>query len=142
MFRKFGPYKTLRIRVRKHSRNVAVAKSGRPAGAKSKVPGAVRASVKAVIEEVVSERQPTIRAALIDGVTAGPRHADRYLRLMAEYTDGKPDANMNIRTSFKEDEIESASRSLERKMLAMFERAKKTIAVLGAADESDSENPQ
>ena len=99
--------------------------AGRPKGSTTSMHKRrdVLASVKAVIEEVVAEKKVSIKHALIDGIESGPRDAERYLRLCAEYTDGKPDANLNIRTQFKEDELQQAQRSLTRKMDRLFERA-------------------
>jgi len=115
------------VKVRKRTR------IGRPRGSKDSVPRDVRASVKAVIEEVVSERQESIYDAVLSGIESGPRNAHNYLRLCAEYTDGKPDATLNLRTQFKEDEMAVAERSLTSKMEQLFARAAGTQAVLPAA---------
>lgn len=85
----------------------------------------VQASVKAVIEEVVTERKQSLKDAIIDGIESGPRNAHNYLRMCAEYTDGKPVQDLNVRTHFKEDEIANAQRSLTRKMDKLFERVSK-----------------
>jgi hypothetical protein len=124
---------TIWIRLRKQRR------IGRPRGARSAIPNSVKASVKAVIEEVVSERSPSIKAAIIDGLESGPRNADRYLRMCAEYTDGKPDATLNLRTQFKEDELSIAQRDLARKFETLFARATR-VQLLPAKDEDDEEH--
>jgi hypothetical protein len=109
-------------------------KIGRPKGSPNAIPAQVRASIKAVIEEVVSERQLSIRDALVNGIESGPRNADRYLRLCADYTDGKPDATLNLRTNFKEDELAAAQRTLAKKMDTLFARAA-LVTVLDAPEE-------
>lgn len=111
-----------------------VTRVGRPRGSHDSIPRSVRASVKAVIEEVVTEQQPSIYNAIIDGIESGSRNAHNYLRLCAEYTDGKPDATLNLRTQFKEDEMAIAERQLQQKMEQLFERASKVTAVLPPAD--------
>lgn len=96
----------------------------------------VQASVKAVIEEVVSERKRDLKTAIIDGITSGPRNAHNYLRMCAEYTDGKPTTDINLNTRFKEDEVMDAQRSLTRKMDKLFER------VMTIADETIDVTPK
>jgi hypothetical protein len=147
------PRKTTKERARrakdsKHARSNAVLmvrlprkrtrtkRVGRPKGAPDTVPRRARASVKAVIEEVVSERAHSIYDAVLDGITSGPRYAHNYLRLAAEYTDGKPDATLNLRTQFREDEVATATKALGRKMQQLFERAASTVAILPPAETS------
>jgi hypothetical protein len=89
---------------------------GRPKGARSKVPQGVRASVKAILEDVVSKEKRTVRDAVVDGIRSGPRHADRYLRLAAEYVDGKPTDNVNLNARFNQDELGSARELLGKKL--------------------------
>lgn len=95
----------------------------------------VQASVKAVIEEVVSGHKQSIHDAILDGIESGPRNAHNYLRMCAEYLDGKPATELNVRTNFKEDEIADAQRSLTRKMNKLFER------VMAVADETIDVTP-
>jgi hypothetical protein len=120
--------KVLYVRVKRKTTRV-----GRPRGSKDSMSRAVKASVKAVIEEVVTEQQPSIYDAVLAGIESGPRNAHNYLRLCAEYTDGKPDATLNLRTQFKEDEIAVAERNLTRAMERLFDHAKGTAAVLPPA---------
>lgn len=89
---------------------------GKPKGAtdKSPVTRSQRASVKALIEELVSEHPKEIRQAILDGIKGGPRNADRYVRLVTEYTDGKPADTLNI-NPWRQDEVEAAHRTLEKK---------------------------
>lgn len=117
--------KVLYVRIRKQQRR------GRPRGSTTSLSRrpSVQASVKAVIEEVVTEKRMSIKDAIVDGIESGPRDAERYLRLCAEYTDGKPNVNMHLTTSFKEDEINAANRSLARKMDRLFERAVESLPV-------------
>lgn len=109
--------KVLWVRIKKPKRRSRKGIPNRPHRLQS-----VQASIKAVIEEVVTERKPSIKQALIDGIESGPRNAHNYLRMAAEYTDGKPDSNIHLRTSFKEDEIADAQRSLTRKMDKLFQK--------------------
>jgi len=89
---------------------------GRPKGAKSQIPSNVRASVKAILEDVVTKRKATIRNAIVDGLNGGPRHADRYLRLAAEYTDGKPSDTLNLNARWNQDELATAREGLGKKL--------------------------
>lgn len=93
----------------------------KPKGAKDKGgPGSrsIKASVKAIIEEVVGDAtgRTTIAKALLDGLKGGPRNADRYLRLCAEYIDGKPVDTMNLNAQVTMDEVTTAKGRLEGKM--------------------------
>lgn len=117
--------KMLMVRVKKTRR------AGRPRGsttALSRKPS-VQASVKAVIEEVVSEKKLSIKHAIIDGIESGPRNAHNYLRMCAEYLDGKPATELNVRTNFKEDEVADAQRSLSRKMDKLFQKVHEQITL-------------
>src|SRR5690606_20635302 len=67
-----------------------VGNPGRPPGTKNRVPTSVRASIRTVLEEVAQNEGETIRSAIMRGLTGGARNADRYIRLIAEYVDGKP----------------------------------------------------
>jgi hypothetical protein len=116
--------KVLMVRVKRKRR------VGRPRGRSTslhKLPS-VQASVKAVIEEVVTEKKLSIKHAIIDGIESGPRNAHNYIRMCAEYLDGKPATELNVRTNFKEDEVADAQRSLSRKMNRLFERIMVTHA--------------
>lgn len=89
---------------------------GRPKGSKNKVPSGIRASVRAILEEVVRTRQKTIRDAVLDGIQSGPRHSDRFLKLAAEYVDGKPSDNINLNARWNQDEIGEAKSALTKKL--------------------------
>ena len=95
---------------------------GKKKGQKDRVPGerAVKASVRTLIEEVVRDNPKTIRNALLRGLRSGPRHADRYLKLSAEYMDGKPVDTINVNSQYKQDELETAKRTLGKKLDKIF----------------------
>lgn len=94
---------------------------GRPKGAKDKggIPRNVKASMRQLFEDVVTRNKGTLRTALMRGVTSGPRHADRYLKLITEYVDGKPVDTLNLNTQFDKESLDAASSMLGKKMEAM-----------------------
>jgi len=94
-------------------------------GSKDRIPHGrtVRASVKAIIEEVVKDKRKTVRASLMRGLRSSPRDAHHYLKLAAEYTDGKPDANLTVK--FDEDELATARDTLSKKLDAILLRLTK-----------------
>jgi hypothetical protein len=61
-----------------------------------------------------------VRSAIVRGINAGPRDAHHYLKLAAEYTDGKPDSNLRIQ--FNEDELATAKETLNKKLDMILER--------------------
>ena len=85
-----------------------------------KVPRSIRASVKAILERVVKEKSTTVERAIIDGIDSGPRHADRYLRLAAEYVDGKPVDTVHLHAQFNQTELNSARQHLGAKLSSML----------------------
>lgn len=91
---------------------------GKPKGSKDKLPGgrSIKASIKAIIERVVENEGETIESALIDGLSGGARFAHNYLRLCAEYTDGKPAETLNLNSQYNEDELAQAKDRLDRKV--------------------------
>lgn len=95
---------------------------GKVKGQKDRVPGerAAKASVRTLIEEVVRDNPKTIRNALLRGLRSGPRHADRYLKLSAEYMDGKPVDTLNVNSQYKQDELEAAKQALGKKLDKIF----------------------
>lgn len=95
---------------------------GKKKGQRDRVPGerAAKASVRTLIEEVVRDNPKTIRNALLRGLRSGPRHADRYLKLSAEYMDGKPVDTINVNSQYKQDELESAKKTLGQKLDKIF----------------------
>ena len=105
---------------------------GKKKGTTDRVPGQrkIRASVRAIIEEVVSNEERTVRQAIVGGLKGGPRNSHHYLRLAAEYTDGKPTDNVRFR--FDEDELATAKQTLNNKMNDLLE------AVLRKEDDGSS----
>jgi hypothetical protein len=89
---------------------------GRPKGSTNKVPTGIRGSIKAILERVVTQQGSTIEKAFVDGLRSGPRHADRYLKLGAEYVDGKPTDNVNLNARFNQDELGEARAMLGKKL--------------------------
>lgn len=91
---------------------------GRPKGAKDKVPNGrvVKASIKAIAEEVAASESLTVRKAIMEGLKGGPRFAHNYLRFVAEYVDGRPAETLNLGHNFNEDELAQAKDRLDRKM--------------------------
>jgi elongation factor P hydroxylase len=94
----------------------------KPKGAKDKIPGQrkIRASIKAIIEDVVANEEKTVRKALVDGIKGGPRNAHHYLKMAAEYTDGKP--GDNLRVQFDVDELAEAKKTLHEKLDILLKR--------------------
>lgn len=82
---------------------------GKAKGTKDKIPGqrVFKASIVSIMQEIAETEGLTIHKALMQGIKGGPRHADRYLKLMSEYLDGKPTDNLNIRR-FDDDELATA----------------------------------
>lgn len=79
----------------------------------------VKASIKAIAEEVASTEGTTIRSAIMSGIKGGPRYAHNYLRFVAEYVDGKPADTLNLSHNFNEDELAQAKDRLDRKVTAL-----------------------
>lgn len=95
---------------------------GKPKGTKGIAPrsGVTKASVKDIIEDVVRNNRASVRDAILRGIRSGPRHSDRYLKIAAEYLDGKPVDTININSQYKQDELESAKRSLGQQLNRLF----------------------
>ena len=106
---------------------------GKQKGTKDKVPGqrAFKASIVAIMQEVAEQEGKTIRSAFMSGIKGGPRHADRYLKLMAEYMDGKPQDTLSI-TRFDDDELSTA----EQRTDAQIARLMKSILAKRQANDS------
>jgi hypothetical protein len=110
--------------------------AGRPPGAKERIPRSVKASVRTIIEEVALNETKTIRSAIVDGLKSGARNADRYLRIVAEYTDGKPVDTINLNAHYKEDDLTQAKRKLDAKIQRLV------TAVLAKRAKNEPETPQ
>jgi hypothetical protein len=63
---------------------------GRPKGSHDKIPRSVKASIRAVFEEVATEDPELIRRAVRAGLEAPPPKSFPYLQLAAFYVDGRP----------------------------------------------------
>jgi hypothetical protein len=74
---------------------------GRPKGSPDKVPRALKASIRRVIEEIASDDPELIRAAVRAGLSAPPPKSFPYLQLAAFYVDGKPveDVKLHVEQS-------------------------------------------
>lgn len=73
-------------------RNFKKGQGGRKKGAKDKVPRgrAIKASIKAVLHDVVAQEPKLIRQTIVRGFKAPPQHAFHYVQLAAHFLDGKP----------------------------------------------------
>jgi hypothetical protein len=78
----------------------------------------IKSSIRAIIQEVVNDEPLTVRDALRRGLAADPKVAHHYLKLAAEYIDGKPD--QNLRHSFDVDELAQAKDTLGQKLDAVL----------------------
>jgi hypothetical protein len=103
-------------------------KMGRPAGREDDVPRGVKASVRAIFEKLVSREAKTIEDATVQGIRSGPRNADRYLRLVTEYVDGKPQDHLSLSHKFDQDELGLAREQLGKKLNRMLAIALKKQA--------------
>ena len=91
---------------------------GRPKGSKDKgeIPKSVRASVKAICQHVATTKTMTIKRALVNGVNSSPAHADRYIKLIAEYVDGRPVDTMHLNAVLSQEEVSGAKHRLSKSM--------------------------
>ena len=90
---------------------------------RSVIPRNVKASVRQILEDVAREKVADVRTAIEVGIRSGPRHSDRYLRLMAEYVDGKPDTTINLNNNFKAETVEESARMLQKQMTRLVTKA-------------------
>lgn len=86
-------------------------------GTTDKVPHsrAVKASIRAVIEDVMLNEATTVRQAVLRGFKAEPRDSHHFVKLAAEYTDGRPADTLNI-NQFNEDELATSKDRLTQKL--------------------------
>jgi hypothetical protein len=63
---------------------------GRPSGIQEAVPRSVKASVRAILAEVVADEPTLLREAIRRGLAAPPPKSFPYLQMAAHYLDGKP----------------------------------------------------
>jgi hypothetical protein len=110
------PRKILMVKVPKKWK----AGAGRKPGTKNKVPSSTRRVFAALCQEIADESIKDVKAALYDGITSGPGLAFHYLRLFRDSLDGPPTTGLDIRATFKDDELQAASRDLDRKMNSLL----------------------
>lgn len=108
---------------------------GKLPGTKNAIPSSIKASIRTVLEEVAQHEGHTVRKAIIGGLQGGPRNADRYIRLIAEYVDGKPVDTLNLNQKFTDEELASAKSRLDRKVASLV----KTIINKRKRDAEDAE---
>jgi len=101
---------------------------GRPPGAANIIPTTVRASVKAIIERVVHKHGDAIENAIVKGIKGDPNAAAKFIKIAAEYTDGKPPQTLTLNKSWNEDELEEAHDRLASKFETLFGRLDATLA--------------
>jgi hypothetical protein len=89
---------------------------GRPKGAKSKIPRTITDTIKQIVGDIIKEESLTLRRAFVNGVRSGPHTAHQYLKLIAEYNEGKPKEQLTIDAQFNETQMESAARGMRKKM--------------------------
>jgi hypothetical protein len=92
---------------------------GKVPGVQHEVPSSVKASVKTVLMEVAETEGLTIRKAIMEGLRGGPRNADRYIRMMAEYVDGKPGETIDLNAKIKDETIATSKTRINAKVATM-----------------------
>jgi len=92
---------------------------GKAPGTKHAIPQSVKASVKAVLEEVAETEGLTIRRAVMEGLRGGPRNADRYIRMVAEYVDGKPKDTIDLNAKIKDEAAAGSKNRINAKVATM-----------------------
>lgn len=92
---------------------------GKAPGVKHEVPSSVKASVKTVLMEVADTEGLTIRRAVMEGLRGGPRNADRYIRMIAEYVDGKPGETIDLNARIKDETIANSKTRINAKVATM-----------------------
>lgn len=70
---------------------------GRPSGSPDTVPRRVKASIRTVLQDIVTDDPALIRDAIVKGLRAPPPKSFPYLQLAAAYVDGKPADKLQIR---------------------------------------------
>lgn len=97
-------------------RNFAPGNAGRPKGSKDEVPRSVKASIRAVLEDVISSEPGLIRDAIMRGLRAAPPRSFQYVQLAAHYVDGKPEDRLEIRNlaNLSDPELEQLEARLAR----------------------------
>lgn len=96
-----------------------VGNAGKSKGAKHQYPRGVKASIKAVLAEVAENEGMTIRKAVMEGLRGGPRNADRYIRMIAEYVDGKPKDEIDLNAKIQDETIAQSKNRINAKVATM-----------------------
>lgn len=89
---------------------------GRVKGATDKVLRSWKGSIRDLCQEVAENEHTTLRSAVMRGLTADAKHAHHYLRLVADYVDGRPTDNINLNATWNSDRLEEAAHNLGVKM--------------------------
>lgn len=89
---------------------------GRPKGAKSKIPRSITDTIKQIVGDIIKNETLTLRRAFVNGVRSGPHTAHQYLKLIAEYNEGRPKESLSIDAQFSETQMESSARGMRKKM--------------------------
>lgn len=89
---------------------------GRPKGSKNKLPRSVMQTMREICEKIISSENTTLRSALMRGVRSHPRFAFNYIRLLAEYNEGKPKETLDLNATFNEQVMEQAANGMRKKM--------------------------
>lgn len=92
---------------------------GKPKGAGNEIATSVKASIKTVLEEVAQNEGLTIRRAIMDGLKGGPRNADRYIRMIAEYVDGKPKEEIDLNAKIQDETLAQSKNRINAKVATM-----------------------
>jgi hypothetical protein len=111
---------------------------GKLPGTRNSIPTSVKASIRTILEEVALTEGGTVRSAVMAGLRGGARNADRYIRLVAEYVDGKPADTLNLNNQIKDEELAGAKSRLDRKVAGLV----KTILARRAVDASHTKIPK
>ena len=103
------------------TRPFAKGNPGRPKGSKDKVPRGLKASVRAVCEKIASSNVSDIERAILNGIrNGGARNSIMYLRMVAEYVDGKPRETIDVNADVKLQEmLANAKDSLSGKLASL-----------------------
>ena len=89
---------------------------GRPKGAKSKIPRSITDTIKQIVGDVIKTESLTLRRAFLNGVRSGPHTSHHYLKLIAEYNEGKPKESLSLDMQFNETKMDQAARGMRKKM--------------------------
>lgn len=117
---------------------------GRPKGSRDKIPKSVKASIKALCEEIAADPKgnKSIRSAITRGIRAHVKYAHLYVRLVAEYVDGKPVDTLNLNTQFKQEDLETAGKRIGAKLERMISAVLSRKRAREEAERASASEPQ